>query len=250
MRRAIELLSRGVVIKRRLPASYGGSPLFVTPECGLRYWVNATGDQGLLRNAAELIRPGAVVWDVGANQGVFTFAASGLAGPSGAVYAFEPDTFLVALLRRSSKLNREGAPVEVVPCAASDALAFARFRIAARARAANSLEDVVGSSQMGGVRETQTVMTVPLDWCLDQGFRPPHVLKIDAEGAELHILRGATKLISTVRPAILIETTTANVSGVTKVLLDAGYTLLDSDAAANRRTPLPAVTWNTLALPS
>jgi FkbM family methyltransferase len=251
MRRAIELLSRGVVIKRRLPSMYGGCRLLVTPDCGLRYWVSVCADKPLLDNAAEVVRPGAVVWDVGANQGVFTFAAAGLAGPQGAIYAFEPDTVLVGLLRRSSKLNPSAAPVEVVPCAVSERLSLARFRVAARARAANSLEEVeLCSTQTGGVREIQTVMTISLDWCLEQGFRLPNILKIDAEGADLQILRGAAELLRAARPVILIEVTITNVAITSKILLDLGYTMYDADVPADRRTPLPSATDNTLALPA
>jgi FkbM family methyltransferase len=210
--------------------------------------VSAAGDKSLLRNASELIRPGAVVWDVGANQGVFAFAAAGLSGSGGFVYAFEPDTFLVAMLRRSAKLNPSAAPVEVIPTAVSSQVGLARFRIAERARSANALESVVGSSQMGGVRESQTVMTVSLDWCLGQGFRPPDVMKIDVEGAELNILLGATELLRTAKPAILIEVRSTNAVDIARILEGAGYTLYDSDVASGQRKPLSKPAYNTLAL--
>jgi FkbM family methyltransferase len=250
MRRLIEHLSRGVILRRRLPQSAGGARLLVTPECGLSYWLSAAHDKSLLRNAADLIKPGAVVWDVGANQGVFALAAAGLAGAGGYVYAFEPDTFLVSLLRRSARLNPALAPVEVIPCAVSDAVGLARLRIAERARSANSLEGAEASSQMGGVRESQTVMTVSLDWCLAHGCKAPAVVKIDVEGAEVNVLRGARELLRTVRPAILIEVRTENAAEITAILRWAGYTLYDSEAAAGARVPLTKPAYNTLALPA
>src|SRR5450631_4016821 len=107
LRRAVELLSRRVVLKRRMPAQFGGGQLFVSPDSGLRYCrinlVNA--DPHLFRMAAELVRRGDVVWDIGANVGLFSFAAAGAAGPEGHVVALEPDTWLVGLLRRSSNLR-------------------------------------------------------------------------------------------------------------------------------------------------
>jgi FkbM family methyltransferase len=249
MRRTIERLSRGVVLRRRLPEWCGGARILVTPECGLSYWVSAAGDTTLLRNASELVRPGAVVWDVGANQGLFALAAAGLAGQHGFVYAFEPDTFLVGLLRRSAKLNPASAPMEVIPCAVSDQVGLARFRIAERARSANALESAEGSSQMGGVRESQTVMTVSLDWCLEQGFPPPDVMKIDVEGAELSVLRGAGELLRRAKPAILIEVRASNAQEIAGILQGAGYTLYDSEATAEERKPLTKPAYNTLALP-
>jgi len=249
MRRLIEHLSRGVILRRSLPKSAGGARLLVTPECGLSYWLSAAHDKSLLRNAADLIKPGAVVWDVGANQGVFALAAAGLAGADGYVYAFEPDMFLVSLLRRSARLNPALAPVEVIPCAVSDAVGLARLRIAERARSANSLEGAEASSQMGGVRESQTVMTVSLDWCLAQGCKPPAVVKIDVEGSEVNVLRGARELLGKVRPAILIEVRAENAAEITAILREAGYTLYDSEAQAGSRVPLTKPAYNTLALP-
>ena len=168
--------------------------MFVTPEAGLRYWFpnrQLQTNENLLKNAAETVKPGSVIWDIGANMGLFSFAAAGLAGRRGHVYAFEPDTFMVSLLRRSARLNSLAAPVEVIPCAVSDAVALARFNIAKRSRTSNSLEGF-GMSQTGGVREEQTVLTVTLDWAAKQ-IPMPDVLKIDVEGAELGVFGGAAR---------------------------------------------------------
>jgi hypothetical protein len=100
LRRVAEILSRGVVLKRRLPTQFGSGPLFVSPDSGLKYYRLdlKTADPTLFRMAAELVRPGDIVWDIGANVGLFTFAAAGLASPRGHVIAVEPDTWLVSLL--------------------------------------------------------------------------------------------------------------------------------------------------------
>lgn len=51
------------------------------------------------------VRPGDTVVDVGANVGYYTILAAKLAGPTGKVYAFEPDPTCVALLRKNVALN-------------------------------------------------------------------------------------------------------------------------------------------------
>ena len=74
LRKLAERLSRRVVLRRRLPRDFQGLTLYVTPEAGLRHWGGLSGvDQHLLQMARELVRPGAVVWDVGANVGLFAF---------------------------------------------------------------------------------------------------------------------------------------------------------------------------------
>ncbi|MCL6608968.1 MAG: FkbM family methyltransferase, partial [Geminicoccaceae bacterium] len=111
-------------------------------------------------NARWLVGPGRRVWDIGANVGVFAFAAAGRAGADGRVLAVEPDPWLFALLQHSRAANRGGlAPVELLCAAVADRSGLARLQIAARGRAANTLAGF-GSSQMGGVREELLVPTV------------------------------------------------------------------------------------------
>lgn len=245
-----ERLSRGRALRYRLPISYGGCRMYLTPEAGLRYWLPGRGvraDEGLLWNAAETVKPGSVVWDVGANMGLFSFAAAGLAGSTGRVYAFEPDAVMVSLLRRSAHLNPSAAPVEVIPCAISDTIALAQFNIAKRSRASNFL-DGFGVSQTGGVRESQTVLTVSLDWMAEQ-IPPPDVLKIDVEGAELNVFRGAIRLLKETQPALIFEATAGNWEEESDLLRSLGYTFFDGDQPPGEHEPRSGRTANVLALP-
>jgi FkbM family methyltransferase len=245
-----ERLSRGRSFRHRLPKMYGGCWMYLTPEAGLRYWLPRRAlrmDEHLLDNAAETVKAGSVVWDVGANMGLFTFAAAGLAGPAGRVYAFEPDEIMVSLLRRSAQLNQSAAPVEVIPCAVYDSFSLARFNIAKRSRTSNFLEGF-GKSQTGGVRESQTVLTVPVDWMGDR-IPPPDVLKIDVEGAELGVFRGAAQMLKARRPILIFEATTQNWEEIFPMLRSLGYTLYDGDLSPGERQPLTHPVFNTLALP-
>lgn len=249
LRRMAEHFSRGRSFRRRLPPQFGGCQMYITPECGLSYWFGLKFADGLLMNAAETVKPGDVVWDVGANMGLFSFASAGLAGRGGRVYAFEPDNTLVRLLRKSALLNPEAAPVEVVPCAVYDSVSLLRFNIANRSRASNFL-DGFGFSQTGGVRESHTVPAVSLDWAAER-IPPPDVLKIDVEGAELGVFRGAVKLLESKRPIVLFESFVgASQDEITDLLHRLGYTLYDSDVVAAERLPLPKAAVFTLAVPA
>jgi len=208
----------------------------------------ASSDPWLLDMAVELVSRGDVVWDIGANVGLFSFAAAGLAGPSGRVLAVECDSWLVNLLRRSARTNRRGlAAVDVLPVAASAAVDIRHFCIAKRGRASNHLGDFT-PSDAGGIREIQYVPTVTLDWLTDR-FPPPRVLKIDVEGAEEDVLRGGEKLLRMVRPVVLCEVSGQHCARVGKFLSACGYVLFDAEVSKEKRRPLTNATWNTLAFP-
>jgi len=142
VRTLAERLSRGRVLKRWLPAEFRAAPIFVSPDAALRFWRKdlAKCDPALLAAARELVQPGDVVWDVGANVGLFSFAAAARAGPSGQVLAIEADLWLVSLLRRSAAVQPScSAPVRVLPVAVSDRVGVAEFCIEARGRCSNHL---------------------------------------------------------------------------------------------------------------
>lgn len=252
LRTIIERLSRRVVLKRRLPPRFHNTPLLVTPGAALAYWKLDIEkvDSVLFQIASEQVRRGDVVWDIGANVGLFSFAAVALAGPEGRVLAVEPDTDLARLLRRSCRLKENvKLNVDVLAAAVSDMPGIARLNIAERGRAANYLDGVWASTQTGGVREVQLVPTVTLDSLLDH-FSAPRFVKIDVEGAEHLVLRGAKRLLAEVRPIILCEVTAQRSIEVARLLAGHGYTLYDARMPSGRRVPLEEPTWDTLAYPS
>jgi FkbM family methyltransferase len=255
LRRLAELMSRGIVWRRRLPREFQKLPLYVSPEASLRYWRPnlATVDPMLFDMAREMVKVGHVVWDVGANVGLFSFCASALAGPSGSVLAIEPDFWLAHLLTCSARgLSRSHcgtvAPVAVVCGAVADHTGISKFQIAERGRAANHLAEIQGSSQVGGNRYLQQTITVSLDFLLEH-FPPPSVLKIDAEAAEVRILQGSQKLLSTARPIIWCEVSPENSEAVANLLHEHGYEIYAAALRPDERTALHRASWNTLAIP-
>lgn len=196
--------------------------------------------------AQEFVKPGQVVWDLGANVGSFAYAAAHLAGESSRVVALEADTFLVGLLRRTAAAQpASSAPVTVLPAAVSESVGLAGFDIARRGRGTNHLSNLPGSSQTGGTRETVHVVSVTLDW-LAERLPPPQVMKTDVEGAESKVFAGGEKVIAAAKPVILCEIT-GEYDFCGSFLRRLGYTLFDHED--RNRGPLSGVAHNTLALP-
>jgi FkbM family methyltransferase len=251
LRRFTERLTRDWTIRRQLPQDFGSAPILVTSSAGLRYLARSMNDVDpvLMNLVKEFVRPGSVVWDIGANVGLFTFAAASLAGPEGQVMALEPDAWLVQLLRRSAKLQpAESAPVKIVPAAVASRLALRTLCLAERSRAANYLAEF-GTIQTGGAREEQTIVALTLDWMLD--FAPaPSLIKIDVEGAEIEVLRGSSQVFEACRPIVLCEVIPDTASEVAEFFSSRGYQIFDGELEPVKRQPLDLAPWSTLAIPA
>ena len=114
-------------------------------------------------------------------------------------------------------------PVMVVDAAASDcAAAHSRLRVTNTASAQLSPDgDVV-------------VRTLTLDEVVfGQGLRPPSLLKLDGEGAELDVLRGASQILGTCRPVVLLSTHSAILRREChRLLAGTGYAIRAEDGAS------------------
>lgn len=251
IRTLVECLSRGLVFRRRMPRRFRCLPIYVTPEAGLRYWgAISKVDPFLFDMADEMVKPGSVVWDVGANVGLFSACAAALAGESGQVLAIEPDVWLASLINRTSRsLAAEKyrcAQIMVLSAAISDESGISKLAIARRARASNYLVDAGGSVEANGIRHLQQTVVLTLDQLLEE-YAPPSVLKIDAETHELHILRGSRRLLQDIKPTIWCEVSAENSMEVASLLHEMGYKLY---GAQKRPHPLIERAWfHTLALP-
>lgn len=201
-------------------------------------------DPVLVKTAERLVKPASIVWDVGANIGLFSIAAASLAGQGGSVVAFEPDPWLAHTLQRSVDLQSAGSAEVAVICAAVAAANSIRpFAFAKRSRASSHLLEY-GHSQTGGIEETRPVLSVTLDW-VSTILPPPSLVKIDVEGAELEVLRGTQGLLRSVRPVLICEVSSEASEAVTGLLHNHGYELVDGETGRSvDRAP-----WATIATP-
>jgi FkbM family methyltransferase len=248
LRSIAERMARQIVFARRLPADFGPGRIFVSPDAlmAICKWNLESADPILFAAVRRLVRPGMKVWDVGANLGLFGFAAAWAAGAQGRVLLIEADPWLCTLLQRSARgLARHGyAPAMVASCAITDQAGAVSFVIAARGRASNAI-DGLSRSQTGGVREKLVVGGCTLDHVLAATFRPD-VIKIDVEGAELAVLRGASSALAH-RPLLLIEVGEDSRDEATDLIRRAGYRLYDAETDMR---PVERCAWATVALPA
>jgi FkbM family methyltransferase len=204
---------------------------------------------------------GAVMFDVGANVGVLTLFGSRRVGPAGHIYSFEPSSRERATLDRNVALN-SCDNVTVIASAASDRAGTATLRVAAgQHRGQNTLAPSFAYPGVQMERE-ESVPLVALDDLWRAGMvRRPNVLKIDAEGSELKVLRGAQALLRDSMPVVIFEIndTLLKASGASRVaverlLTSLGYTLHRLDDATAALVPVTTLAGveseNFVALPA
>lgn len=230
--------------RRRLPADLGGCWFPASLEGGAKFLRRDLhqADPMLTKFAQDYVSRGSIVWDVGANVGLFTFAAAGLAAPTGRVLAIEADEWLALNLRRAAQWNT-GVIVDVVCVAISSGPGVSEFNVARANRAVSYLTVAGGSTMTGGVRDRHHVPSLPLDAMLD-AFPAPDIVKIDVEGHEVAVLSGARRVLET-RPVILVEVQGRNAEQVRQFFSTLGYRCLD----AVTRRPITLHSDNIIALP-
>ncbi len=181
-------------------------------------------DQARVVCAAALRRDSSCI-DIGANVGTFLELFTALA-PEGRHLAFEP----VPELR--ADLGRRFPGVEVRAEALSDREGETTFHLHRALPSRSSLRDV---GYAAGETEAITVPVRTLDALIPEGFSPA-LIKLDVEGAELEVLRGARATLATHRPLLLFEYQArtarhygAEPEALAAVLAEAGLRIFDMD---------------------
>lgn len=156
----------------------------------------ATGRRGVeqMRLLASLIEAGDCMWDVGAHHGYMTLSAARLVGATGLVHAFEPSAANHRILQRHLRWNR--------------ATNVSTLRVA--------LSDFEGETTFGGTGTSkmlalgagdERVRVARGDALVRDGrCTAPTVMKIDVEGAEAAVLRGAAATLERARPVVFLST--------------------------------------------
>lgn len=176
---------------------------------------------------SRLAREGTVFYDVGASLGFYSLIA---ARQRARAFAFEPDAVNAECVRRHARLNGLEDFVQVVPLAVFSHSGQLGMTVTDRDRGhAMALVNPAAGPEDGNGSDGGSFPCVTLDEFSDT-HAPPSLVKIDVEGAEVEVLRGAANLLARHRPKIVCEVhSPENLEAIRGLLLQSGYrmTLLD-----------------------
>jgi FkbM family methyltransferase len=147
----------------------------------------------------QVLSPGKIFADAGACYGIYTLAASKIVGPSGRVVAFEPSSKGFQVLQENLALN-----------GLTNVVAYPLALAEKKGRASLYLHPNIGCDSLGRdatfTDQAEEAATDSLDDIL-QRLSVDHldVLKMDVQGAEELVLRGASRILQSSRPSIIFE---------------------------------------------
>lgn len=233
-----------IYIRRQLTTDDGAANIFVSPGSSLKVLKPKLQIEAPhKRFIRDWIKPDSIVWDIGANMGLFAFPA-GLRASAGALYAFEPDIELANNLIRNSRLNRHIA-ITPICAAVSDTDGTAAFEVSRYSCALNKLANS-GRWNRVEASEMRQVPTLKVD-TLVVDLKPPTIMKIDVEGAEMRVLEGASRTIESHRPVIMIEGPDELKEDMKRFFSERDYVLVDGSNDSYELLEFPV--WDTFAIP-
>ena len=188
-----------------LTAWVDGLSVFVYPgnETSRAIFVTGNYEPNEFFMLAQVLRPGMIFVDVGANMGLYTLFAARRVGQHGTVLAIEPSTRECGRLLKNVEANSL-SNVRLLRNAVSDSRSDADLLVAE--------DEWSGHNTLGAfaydtpLATKETVRTERLDdIVLREGLSRVDVVKLDVEGAELLALQGAVGILERFRPLLLLE---------------------------------------------
>ena len=189
IRRALNRAApRGLTVVEVAAGSLAGARLSLDLQAEKYYWLG-TYEPDLQAAVAEFVRPGFVIYDLGANIGFVTLLFARAVGESGYVYAFEPLPQNQERLQYNLELNRLQERVECIAAAVVDRQQVVEFLTGP----SHKMGKVQGSAGHEALTygEPIAVQGISLDvFAGEAGRLPPDLIKIDIEGGEALALPG------------------------------------------------------------
>jgi len=202
----------------RLP---NGSTILVDfRDVSAMYWLNhLLGDtfeeRGLLLAIQRFLKNGSIVWDIGANSGLLSYHLCQIPEID-RLQLFEPNPKMSQLAGQALAHSHHAT---IHPFGLSDRNAVFTLTIPHGHSTMGTLE--AQSTERTG-RECEVACRRGDDLVFDEGFKAPHLIKIDTEGHELSVLAGLKQTIAMHKPVIFFEHLNLDL-GAVMALMPPGY---------------------------
>lgn len=163
---------------------------------------------------SEHLGAGATFIDVGADIGYYSLKAAPMVGAAGHVIAIEPNPEAIGRLQVNVAAS-DAKVVAVAPVACSDTEGTLELYVAPDANTGETSLSKTNASQIGAIAHTYKVRARPLDDIVrESGVGRVDAIKIDVEGAEYLVLKGAQQTLDRFHPMLLVEIVEGQLRGM------------------------------------
>jgi len=202
-----------VSVSRRMKTVFGENPSILTLPFGAKWLPEHSALDGQLLSGkfevaetnfvTRFLRDGMTILDIGAHHGFYTLLASKLVGPTGKVVSFEPSPRECVRLERHIRLNNcANVRIEQIALGASPGKAEL-FLVEGTEDYCNSLRPPAVNAE---TRKVPVKVTTLDEFLPATGLTGVDFIKLDVEGAELDVLKGASNLLRrSLRPVFMVE---------------------------------------------
>lgn len=184
LRRPYGVALQAIYGRRGLPWRVNGEQFRIDPR--VRRYVPHENEPDLFAFLREHVCPGDVVFDVGSFLGVYAMLEARRAGATGRVLAFEPSPWTIPFLLRHVHMNGLDSVID----ARQAAVGASRG-----ARTLRAFDDEPYRNTLAAVAGGPTVEVVTIDDMCDVIGRPPDWIRMDVQGLEFDVLRGARRTL-------------------------------------------------------
>ena len=168
--------------------------------------LDRTWEPQTTRELLRHLHAGGTFVDVGAHVGWYTLQAARAVGPRGHVIAVEPNPEILPQLRDNIRASGVGAFVVVAPVACSDSETTLTLYAASRANTGETSLSAINAGQAKGATASYSVRARRLDDIVKEAHTGRvDAVKIDVEGAEFLVLKGAAETLDRDKPVVSLE---------------------------------------------
>ncbi|MDP8298691.1 MAG: FkbM family methyltransferase [Candidatus Tantalella remota] len=213
-------------------------------------------DKSMLGVIDNFVKKGDVCFDIGANVGPVSFALAKKSGSEGQVFAFEPGRLIYNRLMDNIRLNPEyGKIIQPYKTGFSD-----------KTEARDWNEDKTNRGNAGfiiqGPNQEERVELITVDdFVREQRVKKLDFIKIDVEGMEYEVIKGARKTLEEQKPTLYYETGFFEkgfwaeiargeqvILFIEQLLIGMGYGIYKQEGESLRETRYPDLSYNTIAI--
>jgi FkbM family methyltransferase len=154
----------------------------------------------------QTIKPGQTVLDIGAHKGGYLFIMLGLVGKTGKVVAFEPQSRLFNYISKMKRLlNWDNVTIEHIALADKEAETTLFIPTNSVSKKSAPGATIVNYGERNDIGFTENVSTDSIDHYCSTHNIAPDFIKIDVEGSEMNVFKGAINTLTKYKPRIIAE---------------------------------------------